>query len=292
MSLFNSSIINSVFSFLSLAGWLLLIFVTAIWFDAAEKNKKLKNSLDKLEGAFKDLDEQAKLIVKTDLELNKTQEELDKKISGLYTLHKLSQAMSTTLIEEEVFRKIKDELILELGFEKCLIFFFKGEYLDSKLDVGYSDKEFKNIQLELEDVLKNKNLKNLLFVQNMPVSSNKLERYKVLSNKIIKTLGLALFIFCPIRTKEDLLGIIIMGNSSSAGITEGDEDTVAILANQIAQTIENARLFEQTWRSHQELEQRVRERTRELSEAFEEIKKVSKRKSDFISAVSHELRTP
>ena len=33
-------------------------------------------------------------------------------------------------------------------------------------------------------------------------------------------------------------------------------------------------------------------RTKELSEALDEIKTVSKRKTDFVSAVSHELRTP
>jgi two-component system phosphate regulon sensor histidine kinase PhoR len=51
-------------------------------------------------------------------------------------------------------------------------------------------------------------------------------------------------------------------------------------------------LFEETWHSHQELEIKVKQRTKELSEALEEIKIVTKRKSDFVSAVSHELRTP
>jgi len=40
------------------------------------------------------------------------------------------------------------------------------------------------------------------------------------------------------------------------------------------------------------LERKVEERTLQLSRALEEIKMISKRKSDFVSAVSHELRTP
>jgi two-component system phosphate regulon sensor histidine kinase PhoR len=75
-------------------------------------------------------------------------------------------------------------------------------------------------------------------------------------------------------------------------ITEGDEELITILSNQIGQALENARLFEKTWHAHQELEKRVEERTRELTFALEEVKKISKRKTDFISSVSHELRTP
>jgi signal transduction histidine kinase len=75
-------------------------------------------------------------------------------------------------------------------------------------------------------------------------------------------------------------------------ITEGDCELVTILANQIGQALDNARLFEKAWKSQQELEVKVEERTRQLSQAFEEVKKLDKRKSDFISSVSHELRTP
>ncbi len=40
------------------------------------------------------------------------------------------------------------------------------------------------------------------------------------------------------------------------------------------------------------LEIKVEERTRQLTGALEEVKKISRRKSDFISSVSHEIRTP
>jgi two-component system phosphate regulon sensor histidine kinase PhoR len=36
----------------------------------------------------------------------------------------------------------------------------------------------------------------------------------------------------------------------------------------------------------------VEERTRQLTQALQEVEKISKRKSDFISSVSHEIRTP
>jgi signal transduction histidine kinase len=75
-------------------------------------------------------------------------------------------------------------------------------------------------------------------------------------------------------------------------ITAGDEELITILTNQIGQALENARLFEKTWRAQQDLEKKVEERTAELKLVLEEVKRISKRKSDFISSVSHELRTP
>ena len=75
-------------------------------------------------------------------------------------------------------------------------------------------------------------------------------------------------------------------------MTEGDEELITILANQLGQALENARLFEKTWLAQQALEKKVEERTRQLSGALEEVKKISKRKTEFVSSVSHELRTP
>jgi signal transduction histidine kinase len=55
---------------------------------------------------------------------------------------------------------------------------------------------------------------------------------------------------------------------------------------------ENARLYEQVKRFNEELEQKVRERTQELREAYEKLELLDKNKLDFIKVVSHELRTP
>ena len=93
--------------------------------------------------------------------------------------------------------------------------------------------------------------------------------------------------------QKNILGIIFAGNySDTFPVTEGDEELISILADQIGQSAENARLFEQVYLSTQTLEQKIQQRTRELASALEEVQQISKTKSEFISAVSHELRTP
>ncbi len=56
--------------------------------------------------------------------------------------------------------------------------------------------------------------------------------------------------------------------------------------------IENGRLFKETRQFNHELEEKVRERTQELQEAYTLLEKLDKTKSDFITIASHELRTP
>lgn len=55
---------------------------------------------------------------------------------------------------------------------------------------------------------------------------------------------------------------------------------------------ENARLYQQVKRFNEELEEKVRERTQELREAYAKLELLDKNKLDFIKVVSHELRTP
>ncbi|MBU4333805.1 MAG: hypothetical protein KKD07_05130, partial [Candidatus Omnitrophica bacterium] len=86
-----------------------------------EQVKELTGLITKLKKSFNDLDEQAKLIVKTDLELNKAQEELDKRLNGLDALQNTSQLISTSLNENEIFAKLDQTFLMDIGFEKTLI---------------------------------------------------------------------------------------------------------------------------------------------------------------------------
>ena len=66
--------------------------------------RQLLSQVNNLKKSLDDMDEQAKLIVRSDMELNKIQEELDKKIAGLYALQKLSRMISMTLEEDQIFQ--------------------------------------------------------------------------------------------------------------------------------------------------------------------------------------------
>jgi signal transduction histidine kinase len=278
-----------LFSFITTLAIVILTFIIIV---KSEKIKQLLLTVNHLKTALDQMDEQAKLIVRTDLELNKIQEELDKKVSGLYTLQRLSRAFASTLDEKEILNQIKSEYIEELEMQKALVFIWQAKekrFLQS-LAIGYNREDIDNILLEIES---NQNIYLKLLEQEKTLSSRTADTTFISTEEIKRIFQVKAYCISPILPKEGTQGFLFVGTESSENpITEGDEELIIILAQSIGQAFENARLFEATWRAQQELEKRVEQRTQELTEVVTELKRVSKRKSDFVSAVSHELRTP
>ncbi len=272
---------------------LLAFFTASAWIiDSETKKRKISEvALGKLKHAYNELDEQAKLIVKTDLQLNKTQQELDKKITGLYTLHELGRTMNMTFDVEELFNSVKESFIQKLGFEKFLVILSgeEEENLKCQRAIGYSEEKFNLIKKHVEE----DEIFRIILRDGKAMLAERPETMTPSETKLSELLNMRTFIVVPIYIKEVVAGIAIVGNESLySRVNEGDIELISILANQIAQSIENSRLYEQLWRSYQELEVRVKERTKELAHANEELKKLNELKSEFVASVAHELRTP
>jgi signal transduction histidine kinase len=83
----------------------------------------------------------------------------------------------------------------------------------------------------------------------------------------------------PLASGGKLVGIYLLGRKLSGNTYQREElELLRPLSNQVASAITNARLYEQIRALNLELEERVRERTKELR--------------DFVSVVYHELSTP
>ncbi len=257
----------------------------------AKTMQQLQSTAGGLKKSLDEMDEQAKLIVRTDIELNKTQEELDKKINSLYALQKLSRAISTTLQENRIFSMLNANDLEGLGFEKACGFLWseKEKCFTLRFHINCTQEEIIAIQNHIASY---KDWYMTLIEREKTVSSISLPDVSL--NEKIKSIFKALhFIISPILTKELYKGFLAVATENAdMSLNEGDEELITILANQIGQALENAHLFEKTWQAQQELEKKVEERTHELTLALDEVKKISKRKTDFISSVSHELRTP
>ena len=96
----------------------------------------------------------------------------------------------------------------------------------------------------------------------------------------------------PIRVKGSVIGFLQVINAAPESFTPVQAEQLQAFADQAAIAVENARLYDQVQHYADELEQRVAERTRELSAAYEQLKALDQIKDQFVSQVSHELRTP
>jgi len=288
--LINVMRLASLFTILSLA--IVVTLLAIVLMLKINKMKKLQAMVDKLKKSLEEMDEQAKLIVRTDIELNKTQEELDKKITGLYALQRLSRIISTTLEESQIFKAIESTSFEDLSFEKAfaLLWDDKENKFIPHLSIGYPGDEIEAIKPQVNsdsDIYLN------LIKTGKTFSSISVPHNAALRERINHIFKVNSFVISPVLPKEGNKGFFFVGTENTdIAITEGDEELITILSNQLGQALENARLFEKTWHAQQGLEKKVEERTRELTLVLEEVKKISKRKTDFISSVSHELRTP
>lgn len=276
---------------LGLLSMALIIMLSFFIVKKSRRIEQLNQTVLYLKQSLEEMDEQAKLIVRTDLKLNKTQEELDKKINGLYAIQTISQELSKTLTQDEIFRRVSQEHINKIGFQKAIVF-TKNSLGQPQIShqAGFNKTELPDI----EAAFIREGIYDIVKKNNFTFSSiSEADSLRKIKHAIIAITNLDSFVISPLSKKNGFYGFILLNSSSTeTSISEGDEELVAILATQIGQALDNAELFETAYSQHQELERKVLLRTKELSDALNEINAVSKRKTDFVSAVSHELRTP
>ena len=247
-------------------------------------------SLRRLQGASEQLDQQAKLMIRTDMELRRTQEELDRRLTSLMSLHELGQRLEVNLRPEEVYGKFDARIVTNFGFSKGLLGTCPSpNSIEWGSLFGVNTADAKALRAHLTGT----QLLRQILSESRPQTLNATSSLDPARRQLLELLRVPTLVVARVKPHSGPAGCLLLGRSGpSLSSAIADEEFGAILANQLATAVDNSKLFEETWTAQQELERKVQQRTHELAQANEKLVQLNNAKSDFVSAVSHELRTP
>ena len=270
----------------------LLVIVGSVSYLAlqVEGYRRQANDLNRLRAAYDQLDQQAKLIIRTDVELHRTQEELDRRLASLMSLHQLGRQLQVNLRPGEVFGKLDPSLVTSFGFSKGLLGScgsLEAVAWRSLVGVNRQTAEALRSHLTSSQLLKR------ILSHPAPIIVRTGVPMDAAQETLLELFGVDTAVVAGVIPHTGTAGCLLLGRAAAgtAHLTI-EEELVAILTNQLSTAIENSTLYEETWAAQQALERKVQERTHELAQANAELTRLNKSKSDFVSAVSHELRTP
>ena len=188
--------------------------------------------------------------------------------SQLQTLYEVSNKINTNLNLKDLLNQIMDLAIELLNAEKGLIFLNKPE--SGKLEV------------EIARAMDKRTLKNVLELSRSMVEKVARDRESILVEKTPDTSGASKSIvrfkikslLCvPLKSKDDLLGVIYLDTTKTKNLFKHDDLLfLEAFANLAGIAIENAKNYQELDNLNTNLENLVKERTKDLQQKHEQLK--------------------
>lgn len=204
------------------------------------------------------------------------------------TLYEANQALSRTLDLPEVLDLILEYLAKTVPYDRAVVMLQNKDELEFVAARGFSDNSQplrRRVSIKDDDVFQ-----EIYQTQQALVIPDVTQRLDWQHTETLPTARAWLGV--PLTRFDQVIGMLSLVREIPNAFSQDEVKLATTFAGQAAFALENARLYDKIVRFTQQLEDMVRERTVAVQEAYDQLERLDRTKSDFISIAAHELRTP
>lgn len=220
-------------------------------------------------------------------------------VRQLTTIHQASTTIAnTTLFDRNQLLDTVLHLIVDnLGFSRMMVVLRAQEQDHASVAriIGVAPEIVHGVQRLQVPILDNGGITAELLLQGKAVLIKDVEtaahRFFPPLLELVRRSGMQSFVGAPLQSHGKVLGYLA-GDRGTHRCTDEDLDILVTIAGHVAAAIDNATAYSDLAELTQHLEERIAQRTEELSRANIQLQDHDRRRSKFLSVVSHELRTP
>lgn len=224
-------------------------------------------------------------------------ETIRRQISQLTTLHQASAAIGSNLDMTQLMDTVFQLLLGNLGYTRMILVLRNAEQevasvahiagvppdiaeAAQRISIPICDDGTINTDLLIHG--------KAVLIADLEAEAHRLHQPML---ELARRAGVRSFVAVPLQSHSQLLGYLA-GDRGDQPCTDEDLHLLTTIASHVAAAVDNAQAYSSLAELTRHLEQRVEDRTEELSLANERLKEQDRRRAKFLSVASHELRTP